>query len=342
MTISAMLLVLSYLSMYCNPAKFWFMTIFGLLFLPLLLMNAFLLCWAAYRRSRAIIIPLLALIPSVFIVGRFIRFSEPNASAEDKDGIKIVSYNVGRFMLAQEDEKPSVEACADSVLNFLKSEDADIICLQEFYTRNSKKVMSYLSKKLKGYDIQYFVNVNDHGCYGNVTLSKYRAVAKGKIDFEQSANLALYSDYVIGGEPFRVYNCHFESYNISLSRLATSLEKDYQKTMKDTEIKMKRSIVRRPRQVSKVLEDIENCTENVIIAGDFNDNPMSYTYWRLRKTGKDSFVEAGHGTGATFTRFSPFLRIDYILFPETYNALSHKVIKKNYSDHYPIEAIISK
>lgn len=316
MTISAMLLVLSYLSMYCNPAKFWFMTIFGLLFLPLLLMNAFLLCWAAYRRSRAIIIPLLALIPSVFIVGRFIRFSEPNASAEDKDGIKIVSYNVGRFMLAQEDEKPSIEACADSVLNFLKGEDADIICLQEFYTRNSKKVMSY--------------------------LSKYRAVAKGKIDFEQSANLALYSDYVIGGEPFRVYNCHFESYNISLSRLATSLEKDYQKTMKDTEIKMKRSIVRRPRQVSKVLEDIENCTENVIIAGDFNDNPMSYTYWRLRKTGKDSFVEAGHGTGATFTRFSPFLRIDYILFPETYNALSHKVIKKNYSDHYPIEAIISK
>lgn len=263
MTISAMLLVLSYLSMYCNPAKFWFMTIFGLLFLPLLLMNAFLLCWAAYRRSRAIIIPLLALIPSVFIVGRFIRFSEPNASAEDKDGIKIVSYNVGRFMLSQEDEKPSIEACADSVLNFLK-----------------------------GYDIQYFVNVNDHGCYGNVTLSKYRAVAKGKIDFEQSANLALYSDYVIGGEPFRVYNCHFESYNISLSRLATSLEKDYQKTMKDTEIKMKRSIVRRPRQVSKVLEDIENCTENVIIAGDFNDNPMSYTYWRLRKTGKDSFVEA--------------------------------------------------
>ena len=112
--------------------------------------------------------------------------------------------------------------------------------------------------------------------------------------------------------------------------------------MKDTEIKMKRSIVRRPRQVSKVLEDIENCTENVIIAGDFNDNPMSYTYWRLRKTGKDSFVEAGHGTGATFSRFSPFLRIDYILFPESYNALSHKVIKKNYSDHYPIEAIISK
>ena len=215
MTISAMLLVLSYLSMYCNPAKFWFMTIFGLLFLPLLLMNAFLLCWAAYRRSRAIIIPLLALIPSVFIVGRFIRFSEPTISADAREGIKIVSYNVGRFMLAQEDEKPSVEACADSVLNFLKGEDADIICLQEFYTRNSKKVMSYLSKKLKGYDIQYFVNVNDHGCYGNVTLSKYRAVAKGKIDFEQSANLALYSDYVIGGEPFRVYNCHFPSCHIA-------------------------------------------------------------------------------------------------------------------------------
>ena len=49
MTISAMLLVLSYLSMYCNPAKFWFMTIFGLLFLPLLITNAF--CYAGLHTA---------------------------------------------------------------------------------------------------------------------------------------------------------------------------------------------------------------------------------------------------------------------------------------------------
>ena len=152
--------------------------------------------------------------------------------------------------------------------------------------------------------------------------------------------MALYSDYCIGGDTLRVYNCHFESYNISLSRLATGLEKDYKKAVKAAEEKMRRSIVRRPRQVEQVLKDIENCRENVIVAGDFNDTPMSYTYWRLSRKRKDSFEEAGSGAGATFSKLRPLLRIDYILFPESYNALSHKVINKRFSDHYPVEAII--
>ena len=104
---------------------------------------------------------------------------------------------------------------------------------------------------------------------------------------------------------------------------------------------MRRSIVRRPRQVEQVLKDIENCRENVIVAGDFNDTPMSYTYFRLCRGRKDSFEEAGSGIGATYSRLRPFLRIDYVLFPDIYNAVSHKVEHKKYSDHYPVEAVIN-
>lgn len=337
MTISASMLIISYLSMYVNPAKAWFMTIFGLLFLPFLLCNLILFLWAIWRRSRAVVIPLIALVPAMLLLGKFFRFTghEP----EPAEGIKIVSYNVGRFQLSQ--DGLDLEACTDSVMSFLRTEDADIICLQEFYMKDSDKVMSSLSRRMKGYDIKYFVNVNEHGCYGNVTLSRYPALAKGRIAFDHSSNMALYSDYSIGGERIRVYNCHFESYNISLSRLAASMEKDYRKTFRDTEEKMRKSIVRRPRQVDQVLKDIRQCTENVIVAGDFNDTPMSYTYWALSRSRKDSFEEAGHGSGATFARLSPFLRIDYILFPEAYTALTHNVIHKSFSDHYPIEAIIS-
>lgn len=94
--------------------------------------------------------------------------------------------------------------------------------------------------------------------------------------------------------------------------------------------------------MEQVLKDIENCRENVIVTGDFNDTPMSYTYWRLSRKRKDSFKEAGSGAGATFSKLRPLLRIDYILFPESYNALSHKVINKRFSDHYPVEAIIAR
>ena len=73
MAISAGLLLLSYLASYVNPAKAWFMTIFGLLYAPLLILNTFLLVWALFRRSRSFLIPLIAIAPSIFIIGKYFR-----------------------------------------------------------------------------------------------------------------------------------------------------------------------------------------------------------------------------------------------------------------------------
>lgn len=340
LSICAIFLLASYLSIFINPAKAWFMTIFGLLYVPLLVLNIVLLLWAAVRRSKAAVIPLLALLPSAFVVGKFYRAE--GKEQPDAHGIKIVSYNVGRFSLYSNSAMSSCEECADSVFEFLKKQDADIICLQEFFSKNPDRIGKMLARRMKGYDIQYFVNVNDAGGYGNVTMSRFPAIVKGRIAFDHSSNMALYSGYVIGRDTLRVYNCHFESYNLSLSRLATAFRKDYRVAMKQAEEKMKRSITRRPKQVEQVLQDIEQCGENVIVAGDFNDNPMSYTYQRLCRHRKDSFEEAGSGSGSTFSLLSPFLRIDYILFPEEYRAFEHKVMHKDFSDHYPISTIIDR
>ena len=165
------------------------MTIFGLLFYPLLLVNVLLLVWALLRRSKAVVIPLVALIPTLLIFGKFFRFS--TSRDDTSKGLKIVSYNVGRFALPQGVTFSSRKECADSIMAFLRAGDADIICLQEVYVQNKERVLSYLSRQMKGYDIQYYVNVNKYGSCGNVTLSRYPALSKGHIDFEHSSNMAL-------------------------------------------------------------------------------------------------------------------------------------------------------
>jgi endonuclease/exonuclease/phosphatase family metal-dependent hydrolase len=99
---------------------------------------------------------------------------------------------------------------------------------------------------------------------------------------------------------------------------------------------MKRSITRRPRQVDKVFLDIENCPIEAFVCGDFNDNPMSYSYYRMTRGRKDSFVEAGEGFGATFAGMWPLLRIDYVLLPDRFKALDHQTPRLKYSDHYPV------
>jgi hypothetical protein len=263
MLIAAGLLILSYLSAFIDPAKAWYISIFGQFFLLFALLNIGLLIWAALRHSGSVWIPVVALLPTVFFFSLYYQFNgkvQVDTFPRPTDEIRIVSYNVGLFNLEQNRDSVTEDRseCADSVFAFLRSCDPDIICLQEFFLKDDSHVAEFLQKEFPGYNPEYFLYVNDKGCYGNVTLSKYRITGKGKFDFEHSANLAIYSDYDIRGEKFRLYNCHFESYNISMSRVASALGHDND-VVKEAETKVQKSITRRPKQVDVVLSDIKNC-----------------------------------------------------------------------------------
>lgn len=342
MLIAAGLLLLSNVSHFINPAKAWLMTVFGLMYVPLLALNLALFVWAVFRKSKASIIPLIALMPSLFIVGRYVRLSSPDTDAQDADAVKIVSYNVGQFGLFGKDSsvKNSSE-CADSILSAIAAMDPDIVCFQEFHVSGSKTVKKMVSKYFKGYNVDYHLRTGGGNGTGNVTLSRYKTLDKGKITFENSSNLALYTDYDIKGKRFRVYNCHFQSYNFSLARLMMSMRSDYRAALKDSEDRIKASIALRPKQVDKVMRSIAEGPVNAIVTGDFNDNPISYTYNRLSRGRRDSFKDAGRGFGASHSFLWPFLRIDYVLYPKDCRAVSHDVVRLPYSDHYPVVAQVA-
>lgn len=335
---AAGLLMVSYLSIFINPAKLWTVSLFGLVFIPLLAVNIFLIFWALKRHSRSIFIPLIAVIPSLFFIGRY--FQMPGKEMQtpvgnEETAVKIVSYNVGRFAensASLQDKKIRLA----EITEFLHRENADIICLQEFFCDSEKDIKGFLKEAFKGYDAEYYLFPDKNGCFGNVTLSKMGASTKGAIKFEESSNLAIFTDFVIGDDVLRVYNCHFESYNISLSGIVKSIwgnDRDY---LKDTEHKMKKGITRRPKQVSRVLKHISGSPVESVVCGDFNDNPMSYSYFMLSKGRKDTFREAGEGFGATYSRLWPLLRIDYILCPDRFKILSHRTPRMKMSDHYPV------
>lgn len=340
---AAVLLLLSYLSVLINPAKFWFISLFGLFFVPLALVNFILLITALFLRSRAALIPLIALLPSLMFLSTIVQPPFKNSKGDlevNQSKLKVISYNVGRFALYDKNSDiSSEEACTDSLFKWLIKQDADIICLQEMYINTDGDAKTYLKEKLKDYSSELYINSDGTGWCGNVTLSRVPAISKGKIEFDNSSNLAFFSDYCFGDSKFRVFNCHFESYNISLSHLATSFEKK-EEIIYETGGKMKTSIVRRPKQVGQVLKNIEECPIEALICGDFNDTPMSYTYFRMRKDRNDSFVKAGTGFGATYSALWPLLRIDYIMFPDAYKVLSHSTPRLKYSDHYPVIAEI--
>lgn len=341
LVIVAAMLVLSYVSIVINPAKLWVMSIIGTFFIPLALVNVVLLVWAVFRKSKAFLIPLVALLPSLFFVGRFVRVGNQVNEEETGESIKIMTWNVGRFRMQIGNGVDSVEECVDSVFNFIRQESPDIVCLQEMRVSSASRIKASLNKRLKGYSCEYYMFPDSKGAFGNVIFSRLPVVDRGRMNFEESTNLAIYADYRSGDKVFRVYNCHFESYNISFSGILRGIiDGEDEDIVSETGHKMRNSIRRRPHQVDQVFDNIEECDLASFVCGDFNDTPISYTYYRLLQGRKDTFAKAGTGFSATYTPLWPILRLDYILCPESCEVLSHKTPHTKMSDHYPVIAEI--
>jgi len=96
-------------------------------------------------------------------------------------------------------------------------------------------------------------------------------------------------------------------------------------------------------EVVQVVKDYLNRSPYpVIVAGDFNDTPVSYAYRKIRKGLSDSFVSSGYGAGFTYRGNYPPNRIDYILYDNKLTSVNFEIIKVKYSDHYPIIAWFRK
>jgi endonuclease/exonuclease/phosphatase family metal-dependent hydrolase len=327
--IASALMVLGYLSVVIDPAKAWFFTLFGLVYPVVLPLTVVLWVWSLFRKSSMRGLLTLVLLPSLFFAGRYYRVTGPKPEREAT--LKVVSYNVGLF--AHGPEGMGRLELADSVSRYLVSLDADVICLQEFFLPAGHPLDAWLMRHFPGYKPEFYVRGGKSGHFGNLTLSRHKVVDKGRINFEHSTNMALWTDIKLDSSTVRFYNCHFESYNISLPGL---IKKD--NAVEETERKMRRSITERPKQVSAVLKDVEGARVRSLVAGDFNDTPLSYTYFRLLHGRRDSFVRGGHGFGSTYSVLWPWLRIDYILYPQDLEAVSYEVQRVHYSDHYPIIA----
>ena len=351
--VAASALVVSYLSAYINPAKFSLPLFFGLYIIPIAGINLFLTLIAVMNRSRSAWIPIVALAPILLYAELFFKIGGDNIP--DKEGIKIKveSYNAGMFSAGKKDDanstngikKMSKMECRDSVMAHIRASKPDIACFQEFYVKSKQQADTILGE----YKYRYYhlFKIRNGDMFGNMILSKLPITSSGKISFPKSTNLSIFSDIECYGKKFRIYNNHLESYNVSFTALVKKLANDARSArdsitndLIEAHEKMKGTFIRRSDQVNKILSTITECPYPSIICGDFNDTPISYTYHLLSKGRKDSFRECGSGFAGTYVPVWPLLRIDYILFPESFEGIEHTTHKIGYSDHYPVSAEI--
>lgn len=337
---------------YADPGRFWPVAIMTLVFQYVLPINIlFLILWS-FRKRRMLLIPLAAVLIVLVRIPLVFHPSGKTESLPDDNGtIRLMSFNVRLFDFYNWTNNHQTR---QEILSFLREHPQDIYCFQEFFTSkrmdydNIKPIMALpgIGYNHHHYTIKKLYGTDD---FGLATFSRYPIVNRGMVDLQtgsRSTNQCIFSDLLVGRDTLRIYNFHLQSIRLDevQYRLLEGADAEElsakQKLLRSATIikRLRRGWQRRAEQSRLIADHVKQSPYPVILAGDLNDNPLSYAYQTLTGGLKDAFMESGSGFGFTYAGPIPGLRIDAVFHSPQIGSSDFSIYYKKYSDHYPQSA----
>ena len=341
--VMAALLCLSAFSPSLNPHTSPVASCAGLFFPIFLIFNvAFLLFWlVAYRRYA--LFPILVLLICWNSIQTYLPMNWFQGDAPE-GAIKVLSYNTRGFgdMQAHTKEKPN------EVLKYLQDSDADIICLQE-YVWGGKLKKKDIDYALRKYPYRHYHSLADGGnglgCY-----SRYPILSAKPVKYKSASNGSIAYYIKVENDTLVVINNHLESNRILPDDVETyrdMVDSPNQENVSTGLRKLMKKFVDanavRSNQADVLYETIRGLMgKKMVVCGDFNDTPISYTHHLLSEDLQDAFVESGSGLGISFNRNRMYFRIDHILTSKNLSIHECRVDDSiQASDHNPIWCLLS-
>jgi endonuclease/exonuclease/phosphatase family metal-dependent hydrolase len=139
-------------------------------------------------------------------------------------------------------------------------------------------------------------------------------------------------------DTIRIFNIHLQSLRFNpsnrkyLNNFSISDEKDIEES-KSILKKFKAGYLKRYIQSNRICDEIHKSPYPIILCGDFNDVPNSYTYFNIKGDWQDAHLKKGFGIGRTFNSLAPTLRIDYILADNNFTIKQFDLVDEDLSDH---------
>lgn len=336
---------ISVVSPWINPNTLLVPSFFGLGFLGLVLANVLFVLFWAILKPKYIIFGSMALLLSTPMLLRHVQVS---IHSNESGQFDVLSFNVRLFDLYNWSNNTETR---NHILDYIKSKDAEILCLQEYFRSNDSKYFNtgdtLLQMQKARYYHEHFTSVMHGGLnkFGIATFSAFPIVYKGLVPLDTAGNnVAIYSDIKIDDDTIRVFNVHLASVHLSALEkdISEHIEKnEQQKQWDDLKLLLRKlagGYKKRADQAEKIAKYIANSPHPVIVSGDFNDTPSSYSYQQLSAGLKDAFIEEGKGLGSTYIGYYPSLRIDYLLHSPSLKIVHFSTEDIKLSDHRPLFA----
>lgn len=340
----AVALLLSYAAPYVNPNATGWLAFAGLAAPFLYVGNiVLLLYWTVRWKPVAFFLAAVALLG----VGHVTKFYRPQIGRTYEQPrvagtFRVLSYNVEGFF--GRDSLGKRENRMDTVAAFIREMDPDVVCLQEFET-NYLNPPERFDGALEAWKYkQLFLETDEQKRSGRglAVYSKYPLLRRGGIRYPDSRNSSMWVDVAIHRDTLRVYNNHLQSTQVSeddreylgaMTKLADTLTDERAKSILR---KLDRNFKVRATQADSVARFIHDGRPRVVVCGDFNDTPMSYTYRRMRGDLVDAFSRRGHGAINTYRGLLGVFRIDYLFHSDDMETVAYDSELPLWSDHNPV------
>ncbi len=337
------LMLTASLAWYIPPTTTTLFAYPGLIFPVISGINlAFVIFWIIFRKWKFLFLSILPFILCIKPVTTYFPLNLTKIEVPD-ESIKFLSYNVRAFNWLKM-EKGKEE---NDIIAYIRDSGADIVCIQEFVSieNGGKSSANGIQKRLKHYPYYSFVNFRPgtSHTYGVACFSKYPINKTIQIPLESDNGSAIFR-LDINDKIISVVVNHLESNGITAQgkELYREFFKENKKIKIDDiahNIKDRLGTAYRKRtlqaQIVKKWINREK-TEGIIVCGDFNDTPVSYTYHKIKGDLIDAYVENEFGPRITYHENHFWFKIDFIMHSKNIQSYNCTVEKINYSDHYPL------
>lgn len=295
------------------------------------IMLCVLFYWIVRWKWSLVVVTLVFVIIGSFSAGKYYRiyFKQP-ISEKYPSHLKVVSYNICNLNRSE-------------IVDSLANHAPNIVCLQE-YKSDSGFVWNNVGAKHR-YKKSRQINTTAKGeaDFSCEIFTNLPIIRQGLIDSLPRFN-AIWADILYDKDTIRVVNLHLKSTTITAQDMEFVeghkyvLDSARNSKIRSITDRLVENSIYRGAQARKVKEFIERSQPmKIIVCGDFNDTPLSYTYKTIAQQLTDTFIAAGNGYRYTFNGFFKLLPIDYILASKHFNVLSYEAdYTMGFSDHYPV------
>ena len=314
---------------------------FLILLIPLfILINlVFVVIWLIKRSYYNCLLSFVVILIGYKFIDRSVVIGKSNYPERD---LTVLNCNVRIFNvydhLMDKDYNSSKQ-----MLKWVKNFNADVACLQEFYSSEVNPIFFTEIEIKKKFPHSYVAPFLESPLqkFGMAIFSKYPILNKGEIKFrENSNNQIIFADIAVGKVIVRVYNIHLQSMSIDENDIVNSnFDDESRNKWVNILLRYKNGSIQRGRQIDELVRHIKGCPYKIIVCGDLNEPPYGYAYEELSDELDNAFQKRGNGFGVTYNGKLPLLRIDNQFFGKGLKVNKFTIHKEmNYSDHYPISA----